>query len=233
MRFRDREEAGRSLGQALLPWRSTDPVVVALPRGGVPVAAEVAEALGAPLDVLVVRKLGLPMQPEVAMGAIGEGGVQVLNRQLLAELRVPRSALDEVVAREEAELARRVTCYRGGHDRVPVEGRTVVLVDDGLATGSSALAAIAVLRQAGAARVVLAVPVAPADTIREFRTVADDVVCLLEPRSFRAVGEWYERFGQVGDADVAHLLGRGRPLRRKEHSDRRQAVVRTSAGGRG
>ena len=206
MRFTDRRDAGRQLGARLEPLRGIDPIVVALPRGGVPVAAEVAARLGAPLDVLVVRKIGHPRQPELAVGALGEGGVVVLDQDAIARLGVTRDALAAVVAREGAELARRVARYRGDRPRQPVRGRTVIVVDDGLATGSSAHAAIEVLRRSGAGRVVLAVPVAPANTVDALRRVADEVVCLTTPHDFRAVGPWYDDFTQVSDEDVARLL---------------------------
>jgi predicted phosphoribosyltransferase/dienelactone hydrolase len=206
MRFANRRAAGRELAARLLALHLVDPVVLALPRGGVPVAAEVATLLRAPLDVLVVRKIGHPRQPELAIGALGEGGVMFLDRQAIAQLGVHREALEATVARERAELERRVARYRAGRPPHPVQGRTVILVDDGLATGASAHAAIEVLRRLGAGRTVLAVPVAPADTLAELGAVADDVVCLTAPDDFRAVGLWYEDFGQVDDAEVARLL---------------------------
>ena len=206
MRFRDRREAGRRLADRLAPLRSDRPVVVALPRGGVAVAAEVASALQAPLDVLVVRKLGHPGEPELGVGAIAEGGVSVVNRELMAHLGISAVALEQVAEVERTELERRVDRYRGGHPRVPVAGRTVVLVDDGLATGFTARAAIDGLRRAGAGTVWLAVPVAPADTLAELRSIADAVVCLQTPDRFRAIGEWYDDFSQVSDAEVTGLL---------------------------
>ncbi len=206
MRFRDRVDAGRRLAQRLEVLRTERPVVIGLPRGGVPVAAEIARSLKAPLDVLIVRKLGHPSQPELGVGAIGEGDVTVLNRELIERLGISRSALQQVAANEEMELERRVVRYRGDRARVPVAGRTVVLVDDGLATGFTARAAIEVLRQAGAQMVVLAVPVAPVDTVAEMRELADAVVCLETPHRFRAIGEWYDDFRQVGDEEVTRLL---------------------------
>jgi putative phosphoribosyl transferase len=206
MPFRDRREAGRRLAVRLEPFRALDPVVLALPRGGVPVAAEVATHLGAPLDVLVVRKVGHPHQPELAVGALGEGGVEVLERRSLSRLGVTPAALADTVAREKAELERRVRRYRGSRPRQPVRDRTVIVVDDGLATGASAHAAIEVLRRSGAARVILAVPVAPPDTVEAMGAVADEVVCLETPARFRAVGLWYDDFGEVGDDEVARLL---------------------------
>jgi len=206
--FRDREDAGRRLAERLAPLRGDDPVVVGLPRGGVPVAFEVATALGAPLDVLVVRKLGVPVQPELAMGAIGEEGVLVLNAELVGALGLDREQVEAVVTREEAELERRVNLYRGERAPVPVHDRTVILIDDGIATGSTALAAARVLRERGAKRVVLAVPVGPPDAARRFGSAVDDFVCLEAPEWFFAVGGCYERFGQTTDEEVRELLER-------------------------
>ena len=206
MRFRDRADAGRMLAERLLHYRAEDPVVVGLPRGGVPVAAEVARALDAPLDVLVVRKLGCPFQPELGMGAIGEDGAIVLNRELITSVGLRREEVEEVIRRERAELERRLARYRGDRPPEPVEGRTVILVDDGLATGSTARAAIQVLRLRGARRVVLAVPVAPQHTARAFGGVADEVVAVQTPRPFFAIGQFYVDFAQTSDAEVASLL---------------------------
>jgi putative phosphoribosyl transferase len=206
--FGNRQEAGRALAR-LTSERIGDSdalVVLALPRGGVPVAVEVARQLGAPLDVIVVRKLGLPTQPELAMGAIGEDGVRVLNHEVLQHLRVPERALQAVESREREELDRRARAYRGDRPRVPIDGRTVVIVDDGLATGSTARAAIEVARGHGARRVILAVPVAPRETVSELATVADEVVCVASPMPFAAIGQWYDDFRQTSDADVSRLL---------------------------
>ena len=208
MTFRDRRDAGRRLGAALAEAHLVHPLVVGLPRGGVPVAAEVARALAAPLDVLIVRKLGHPSQPELGLGAIGEGGVTVWNDDLIRQLGVRPAELDEIAGRERVELERRVTAYRGGRGRPTVVGRTVVLVDDGLATGFTARAAIEVLRREGAGRIVLTVPVAHPDTITELRTVADEVTALETPDDLGAVGRWFEDFAQVSDAEVTALLER-------------------------
>lgn len=208
VRFRDRVDAGQQLARRLEGLRAQHPIVIGLPRGGVPVAAEVARALGAPLDVLVVRKLGHPLQPELGIGAIGEGGAVVVNRSLVERLGVDPEAIDQVRAREEQELARRVARYRGDGHRLRVAGRTVVLVDDGLATGFTARAAVEVLRQLGARPIVLAVPVAPTDTLAELRALADDVVCVQSPSPFSAIGEWYVDFSQVSDQDVIDVLAR-------------------------
>ena len=207
-RFRDRAEAGRRLADGVVALSLTDPVVLALPRGGVVVAAPVAAALQAPLDVLVVRKIGVPWQPELGAGALAEDGEPDLDPALLAKVGVTRDDLAPVVARERAELARRVDLYRGGSPLPPVADRTVVLVDDGLATGGTARAAAAALRRLGARRVVLAVPVAAPDTLARLRTVVDDVVCLDAPARFAAVGQAYEDFRQTSDAEVLALLGR-------------------------
>lgn len=204
--FRDRLDAGRALAGALAADASARTVVLGLARGGVPVAAPVARALDAPLDVLVVRKLGVPGQPELAMGAIAAGGVLVRNEEVLRALPGAAAALEEVRARETAELERREQRYRGGRPPVAVAGRHVIVVDDGLATGASMIAAVRALRQAGAASIVVAVPVGPPESCARLAELADRVVCLEQPRWFRAVGEWYDDFGQTDDAEVAMLL---------------------------
>ena len=204
--FRNRRDAGRRLAARLEPLRAERPVVVGLPRGGVPVAAEVAEALGAPLDVIVVRKLGVPFQPELGMGAIGEDGVRVLNEDVVRLARVSPEEIAEVERRERVEIERRARRFRGDRPAVPLAGRTVLVVDDGIATGGTAKAALEVARAHGARRVVLAVPVAPPDTIAAMRSLADAVVCLETPAAFSAVGQWYEDFTQTSDNEVVHLL---------------------------
>jgi putative phosphoribosyl transferase len=213
--FTNRQEAGRALARLTAERieERDDLVVLALPRGGVPVAFEVAEQLGAPLDVIVVRKLGVPSQPELAMGAVGEDGVRVLNLDVLGHLHISDRALQDVEARERAELARRARTYRGDYPRLPIDGCTVVVVDDGLATGSTARAAIEVARGHGARRVVLAVPVAPRETVAELSKVADDVVCVASPQPFAAIGQWYDDFRQTSDADVSRLLAAARARR--------------------
>lgn len=213
--FADRRSAGRALAAALRhrfagPQRRLapgDPIVLALPRGGVAVAWEVAHDLGAPLDVLVTRKIGHPAQPELGVGAIAEGGDPVYDEMLLHELGLSRAELAEVVDRERAELARRVQVYRGGRPAPDVAGKCVILVDDGLATGVTARAALRALRAAGTARTVLAVPVGSPDSAVALASEADDLVVLATPRGFRAVGEWYASFGQLTDEDVLQLLG--------------------------
>ena len=217
MIFADRTEAGRALAARLMHLKDQRPVVLGLPRGGVPVAAEVADALGAPLDVIVVRKLGVPSQPELAMGAIGERGVRVLDEEVLRATRVGADELDAVERRERAELARRLDRFRAGRPPVDVDGRTVVLVDDGVATGSTARAACAVARAAGAARIVLAVPVASPRAVATLGKVADEVVAVQTPQWFAAIGEFYDDFRQTSDAEVAESLRRGRHAARSGH----------------
>jgi putative phosphoribosyl transferase len=207
MRFRDRADAGRQLAWRLQQYRMEAPVVVGLARGGVPVAAEVARALEAPLDVLVVRKLGCPWQPELGLGALGEAGAIVLNQPLIASIGLAPADLQDIIGAERTELARRVARYRGNRPAEPVAGRTVIVVDDGLATGATARAAISVLRRRGAQRIVLAVPVAPPDTAKALCGVADQVVALATPRAFLAIGQCYDDFTQTSDQDVTRLLG--------------------------
>lgn len=206
MRYDDRRGAGRLLAEGLAELRGRDLVVLGLPRGGVPVAAEVARRLGAPLDVLVVRKLGVPRQPEWGFGAIGEGGVRVVNRDVIAEAGLESAEQESVEAAERAELERRVRSYRQGRSALPVAGRTAVVVDDGLATGATAEAACRVVRGQGAARVVLAVPVGPVHSIARLRRVADEVVCPQTPQVLGSVGAWYRNFAQTSDAEVTALL---------------------------
>ncbi len=205
--FRDRREAGGILGRGLSHYACrADVLVLGLPRGGVPVAAEVARVLGAPLDVLIVRKLGAPGQDELAIGAIAEGGVRVLNRRLLADLGIDQRAVDRVVAREEAELRRRVKLYRGLRRPLPVESRTVIVVDDGVATGATMRAGLQALRARGASRLVAAAPVGAADSVEALRKDADEVVVLETPEWFRAVGQWYEDFRPTSDDEVRACL---------------------------
>lgn len=204
--FADRADAGRQLAEALRGRIDTDGVIVGLPRGGVPVAYQVATALELPLDVIVVRKLGVPGHRELAMGAIGEGGARVLNDRIA--VGVPPADLERTEAAERAELARRVERYRGDRPRVPLGGRTVVVVDDGLATGATAAAACQVVRSMGARRVVLAAPVAPLDVLTRFDGVADDVVLVERPAAFGAVGEFYADFRATTDDEVTACLTR-------------------------
>ena len=204
--FSNRADAGHRLASRLRDVPLDNAVVLALPRGGVPVAAEVARALGVPLDIIVVRKLGVPRQPELAMGAIGEGDVRVVNRQVLALARVSDDDLAAVEARERAELARRAARFRGARPRTPIAGRTALLIDDGIATGSTMRAACEVARALGAQRVVVATPVAPPDTVASLRAVADDVIALETPAQFFAIGEFYADFTQTTDDEVVRLL---------------------------
>lgn len=207
MGFGDRADAGRILSADLAHLAGRDDVVVlGLPRGGVPVAYEVACALRAPLDVFLARKLGVPGQPELAMGAIASGGVLVLHQAVIDALAIAPEALEEVAAREGAELARREQAYRTGRPPLDVAGRTVVLVDDGLATGATMRAAIAALRAQLAGRIVVAVPVGPRETCEEMAREADEVVCSRMPRSFQAVGQWYDDFSPTTDEEIGALL---------------------------
>ncbi|MFJ6481900.1 MULTISPECIES: phosphoribosyltransferase family protein [unclassified Streptomyces] len=208
MLFTHRAEAGERLAEALRYLKGEDPVVLGLPRGGVPVAYRVARALGAPLDVIVVRKLGVPYHRELGFGAIGEGGVRVLSEDIVRGSRLGPQDIEAVEHAEEAELTRQATRFRGDRPRVPLEGRTVIVVDDGIATGATAAAACEVVRAQGAARVVLAVPVAPPDAVARLGSAADEVVCLATPHAFRAVGEWYQDFSQTPDEEVVFLLAR-------------------------
>lgn len=206
MSFRDRRDAGERLAEELLGLDLDDPIVVGLPRGGVPVAAAVAERLGAPLDVILVRKLGVPSQPELAMGAIGEDDVRVLNEEVLDMTGVSEASLEAVERAERAELEDRARRFRSQRVRLPLRGRSVVIVDDGIATGSTARAAVHVARAEGAGTVILAVPVAPPRTIEAMRDEADVVVCLEQPERFWAVGQFYADFDQVSDDEVVRLL---------------------------
>lgn len=206
--FTDRVDAGRRLASRLQHLLGEKVVVLGLPRGGVPVALEVAETLDAPLDVIVVRKLGVPFQPELAMGAIGEGGVRILNDEVIRPAGVSQTDLAAVEARERVELERRAQRFRGGRARLPLAGRTVVIVDDGVATGSTARAACQVARAQGAARVVVAVPVAPRGWTERLGGDADESVCLDTPEPFIAIGQFYADFDQTSDEEVVACLER-------------------------
>jgi putative phosphoribosyl transferase len=209
--FTDRAEAGRILGAKLVAYsRRGDVIVLGLPRGGVPVACEVARVLNVPLDVLVVRKLGTPWQRELAMGAVAPGDVQVLDLSVVKQLRVSREAIEEVAAQERKELERQERLYRGSRPPLSVVGKTVILVDDGIATGSCILAAIATVRKQGAAHIVVAVPVAPANACSAIRMEADEVLSVAEPEMFLAVSQWYENFSQTSDEEVRKLLEKSR-----------------------
>ncbi len=206
MIFADRSDAGKQLGEKLQAYGGPDTRVLALPRGGVPVAYEVSRALTAPLDVFVVRKLGAPGREELAIGAIASGGVKVLNRETIDELGIDEITISHIIRREEAELLRREHAYRGGLRGQDVGGRTVLLIDDGLATGATMYAAILAMRRRSPAKIVVAVPVAPADTAAQLQKSADDVVCIATPRPFGGVGAWYADFTQTTDAQVRDLL---------------------------
>lgn len=208
-RFRDRVEAGRHLAEVLKPYAGRpNLLVLALPRGGVPVAYEVARALHAPLDVLLVRKLGVPGHEELAMGAIASGGVRIVSEDVIAMLGIPDRVIATVAAAEEKELERRERLYRDGRPPLDVRGRVVILVDDGLATGATMRAAAAALRTQHPEWLVVAVPVAPPETCEALRAEADDVVCALSPEPFVAVGAWYDDFAQISDDEVRALLRR-------------------------
>ncbi|GII01348.1 phosphoribosyltransferase [Planobispora takensis] len=206
--FIDRSDAGRRLAERLRHLRDADPVVLGLPRGGVPVAFEVAGRLGAPLDVIVVRKLGVPVQPELGFGAIGEDGVRIVNRDVVRMAGLYPEQMEAVEKRERAVLAERARRLRAGRPRIPLTGRTAVVVDDGIATGSTARAACHVARAHGAARVVLATPVCSPEVVARLGDAADEVVCLHTPRTLYAIGQWYDDFSQTGDAEVTELLNR-------------------------
>lgn len=210
MSFADRTAAGLALGRAVAGHEPEHPVVLGLPRGGVPVAYEVAKELGCPLDVLVVRKIGVPYQPELAMGSIGEGDVIVRNDQVIRAARVDDDAFHRVLELERQELESRLRLYRSEVDPVDITDCTAILVDDGLATGSTARAAIQVLRERETAQVWLAVPVAPTDTAMEMEALADRVIVLETPRRFGAVGAWFRDFSQTSDEEVKDLLQRSR-----------------------
>jgi putative phosphoribosyl transferase len=212
--FRDRQEAGRELGTALVGrfGARSDTVVLALPRGGVPVGYEVARALRAPLDVFIVRKLGLPGHEEYAMGAIASGGVRVLNDEMFSQFPIPMQVVDAVAQREMIELQRRERSYRGSRPPLDVTDKTVIVVDDGLATGSTMRAAVRALGMMGPAAVIVAVPVAASQTCDEFRSEVDDIICLRTPEPFQAVGLWYHDFSQTTDEEVHELLDRASSL---------------------
>ncbi len=206
MRYRDRVDAGRRLLLHLDHLRGRDAVVLALPRGGVPVGAEVAGGLEVPLDVLVVRKLGAPFQPELGVGAIGEDDVRVVNDELAARLGLTDRDIERIARLEREELTRRVRLYRGNRAPISVQGRTALVIDDGLATGYTARAAIAVARKRQASMVVLAIPVAAPSAVAELSSIADDVICPEQPRFLGAVGQWYDDFQQTSDEEVILLI---------------------------
>lgn len=205
--FKNREEAGRILANRLLTkYADQKPIVLGLPRGGIPVAFEVAKALKAPLDIYVVRKLGVPEHEELAMGAIASGDVRVLNKPVVEDLLISEEAIETETRKEQEELKRRELLYRGKRPPLDVSNRTVILVDDGIATGSTIRAAIAALKKQNAGRIVVAVPVAPASTIDELKTEVDEVICVSTPEFFYAISLWYDEFPQTSDEEVRELL---------------------------
>ncbi len=212
MRYRDRRDAGKRLAAALVDGGVIGPdddvVVLGIPRGGVPVAAEVADALGAPLDVLVAHKLGAPGNPEFAIGAVAEDGTVLVDDRLLARIGVPRSYIEDEAKRQLAEVRRRAEAYRRGRAPIPIEGKTVVVVDDGIATGATFEVALQLLRKRGAGKIIAAVPVGPPDSVARLGSVADAVVVPLQPAEFYAVGAWYDEFGQTTDDEVIAALDR-------------------------
>jgi predicted phosphoribosyltransferase len=209
MPFRNRTEAGQILAERLTDYANrTDVLVLALPRGGVPVAYEVARSLNAPLDVFLVRKLGVPGHEELAMGAVATRGVRVLNGSVIEALQIPEAVIDQVAARELRELERRERAYRDDRPAPDVQGRTIIVVDDGIATGSTMLAAVAALRQMEASRIIVATPTCALSTVRDMRPEVDELVAVITPADFRGVGEWYEDFSQTTDDEVRELLER-------------------------
>jgi len=221
MIYRDRIKAGRYLAAQLGHYADRDDLLVlALPRGGVPVAFEVAKAVRAPLDIFLVRKLGVPGHEELAMGAIATGGVRVLNDDVVEYLRIPSGVIDSVAADELRELERRERAYRGNRREPEVRGKTVILVDDGLATGSTMRAAVAALRQQSPARIVVAVPVSAPQTCDEYRMGADEIVCAITPEPFYGVGQWYSDFSQTTDEEVSDLLEKARVTQVRQMENR-------------
>lgn len=220
--FDDRKQAGLRLAEELAGAELADPVVLALPRGGVPVAAEIAARLGAPLDIVIVRKVGVPGNPELAVAAIVEGDPPhvVVNRDIAAECGIDEARLEALIAAEQPELARRGNVYRTGHPAVAVGGRTAILVDDGAATGATMKVAVRALRQRRPRQIVVALPVAPSETVAELARQADRVVCLHRPASFLALGQYYRDFGQLGDAEVVETLRTARQRHRDVPDDR-------------
>ncbi|SEM87396.1 Predicted phosphoribosyltransferase [Nitrosospira multiformis] len=220
--FADRAEAGRMLGEALSIYAGrTDVLVLALPRGGVPVAYEIARALAVPLDIWLVRKLGVPGQEELAMGAMAGTDTLVLNKEIIKLLNIDEGSIDAVIARERTELERRNKLYRRGMPAPDIQGKTIILVDDGLATGATVRAAIVSLREAGAARIVVAVPVGTTSACRKIRQEADDLVCLYTPEPFFGVGQWYDNFMQTPDEEVLALLEQETTSRRTTETPKR------------
>jgi putative phosphoribosyl transferase len=209
--FRNRSDAGRRLAHRLMRYaRRADVLVLALPRGGVPVAFEIAVALDVPLDVLVVRKLGVPSQPELAMGALALGGVRVLSADVIANCGIDNATIERVTAAEQRELARRERAFRGDRPLPPIRDRVIILVDDGIATGATMRAAIRAVRALGPKSIVVAVPVAAAQTLEEMQRDADELICLLSPELLMGIGAWYEDFSQLSDLEVSAWLAQAR-----------------------
>jgi putative phosphoribosyl transferase len=207
MLFKDRTAAGQVLAVKLAAYANrADVLVLALPRGGVPVAFEVAQALNAPLDVFVVRKLGVPGQKELAMGAIASGGIRILNEDIIREEKIDELAIDKVTAKEQQELDRRQSLYRGDRPKPVIQGRTIILIDDGLATGATMRAAIAALQKQQPAKIVVAVPISSPQIYQQIKSLVDEIICADTPSPFYCVGLWYEKFPQTSDKEVRHLL---------------------------
>ncbi|MEA5507150.1 phosphoribosyltransferase [Halotia wernerae UHCC 0503] len=223
-RFRNRTEAGQMLARHLAAYANQDVLVLGLPRGGVPVAFEVAKALNAQLDIYLVRKLGVPGRKELAMGAIASGGVRVLNHEIVNWLGIDRKTIDQVATQELQELQRRDCAYRGDRPQPKIKNRTVILIDDGIATASTMRAAIAALREQQPRHIVVAIPVAPPSTCEQLRTEVDEVICLTTPESMYAIGLWYEDFSQTTDAEVRDLLARWSAISREQGTGNRGQV---------
>jgi putative phosphoribosyl transferase len=218
-KFRNRVEAGRSLAARLVAYRDLKPIVLGLPRGGVPVADQVARALRAPLDVWVVRKVGVPWYPELGVGAVAEGGLVYLNRDIMSSLQLSEDALAGAIQQQQAEVDARVKRFRGCHPKPVLRGRTVIVVDDGIATGGTVRATVASLRREQPATIVLAVPVAAADVVRSLQYEVEDLIALQAPRDLHAIGLWYEDFSQVADDEVVRLLENARREQRSTNTE--------------
>ncbi len=206
--FKDRTEAGKTLAEALSEYKDKNTIVLAIPRGGVVVAYEVAKALNAPLDLIIPRKIGAPSQPELAIGAVTEDGTTILNQDIIQYLRVPDDYIKTEVKRQVEEIKRRIQRYLGDKPRLSIEGKVVILIDDGVATGATTRAAIASIRKRKPASIVLAIPVGPPDTVKELREDADKVICLMTPEPFFAIGQFYENFEQTSDEEVIQILNK-------------------------
>jgi putative phosphoribosyl transferase len=228
MIYRNRSNAGKILAAHLSDYAEREDVIVlALPRGGVPVAFEVAKILRAPFDIFLVRKLGVPGQEELAMGAISTGGVRVINVDVVDYLRIPETVIDSIAAEELHELERRQRAYRGDRSELDLRGKVVILIDDGLATGSTMRAAVAALRQQDPARIVVAVPVSAPQTCDEYRMGADEIICVVTPEPFYGVGQWYEDFSQTTDQEVRDLLRESRPGQSHVYGEEEELVRRS------